>query len=90
MNKKPLQLTPQQLIVYRELERIKMRWFAFWFVMPLFAIGFLSFLGAVLFVERQVMPKSIIGGVDALLGWAVKTIVSFLFSKHHYDPLRLK
>jgi hypothetical protein len=58
-----------------------MAWAAFWFVMPLFAIGFLSFLGSVFFIDQQVVPKSIIGGVDALLGWAVKTIVSFLFSK---------
>lgn len=82
MNKKLLQLTPEQLAVYRELELIRMAWAAFWFVMPLFAIGFLSFLGAVFFVNQQIVPKSIIGGVDGLLGWAVKTIVSFLFSKH--------
>ena len=81
MNKKPVQLTPEQLVVCRELELIKMTWVAFLFVMPLFAIGFLAFLGAVFFVHQQVIPKSIIGGVDALLGWAVHTIVSFLFSK---------
>jgi hypothetical protein len=81
MKKELLVLTPEQLVVYRELELIRMAWFAFWFVMPLFAIGFLSFLYAVFFVDQQVLPKSIVGGVDALLGWSVKTIVTFLFSK---------
>lgn len=81
MSDKQLQLSSEQLIVYRELQLIKMAWAAFWFVMPLFAIGFLSFLGALFFVDQQVVPKSIIGGVDTLLGWAVHTIVSFLFSK---------
>jgi len=82
MNNKLLKLTPEQFAVYKELELIRMAWAAFWFVMPLFAIGFLSFLGAVFFIDQQIVPKSIIGGADALLGWAVKTIVSFLFSKH--------
>jgi hypothetical protein len=81
MNNKLLKLTPEQLVVYKELQLIRMAWAAFWFVMPLFAIGFLSFLVSVFFIDQQVVPKSIIGGVDALLGWAIKTIVSFLFSK---------
>jgi hypothetical protein len=81
MNNDLLKLTPEQLAVYRELQLIRMAWVAFWFVMPLFAIALLSFLYAVFFVDQQVAPKVILGGVDGLLGWAVKTIISFLFSK---------
>ena len=78
--------SPEQLKVYTELERIRMAWVTLWFVLPLFAIGFLSFLYAVLFVEKQAVPKAIVGGINLLLGWALKRIVSYLFP----SPTRAK
>ena len=79
MNEEILKITPDQLIVYKELESNKMAWVAFWFVMPLFTIGFLAFLASIFLVHEQTFPKSIAGGVDFLLGFPVHRIISYLF-----------
>jgi hypothetical protein len=79
MNHNHLDLTPEQLTVYTELQRIRMAWVTLAVVLILFAIGLLSFLYAVFWVERQDAPKVILGGIDGVLGWALKTIISYLF-----------
>jgi hypothetical protein len=81
MSNKLLHLTPDQLIIYKQLEEIRMAWTAFWFVMPLFTIGFLAFIAAIFWVREQTLAKALTGGVDFLLGTSVKSIISYLFPK---------
>jgi hypothetical protein len=77
---KDLNLTPQQLEVYRVINRINMAWVTLYVILALFAIGLLSFLCAIFYVPSQTAPKVLLGGINTLLGWSIKTIVSFLFS----------
>jgi len=79
MNKDPLDLTPEQLKVYAELQRIRMAWVTLSVVLSLFSIALLSFLYSVFFVAEQTAPKVILGGIDTLLGWALKMIIAYLF-----------
>jgi hypothetical protein len=79
MNKDLLNLTPEQLTVYTELQRIRMGWVTLYVVLSLFSIALLSFLYAVFFVTEQTAPKVILGGIDTLLGWALKMIIAYLF-----------
>ncbi len=77
---KDLNLTPQQLEVYRVISRLNMAWVTLVVILTLFTIGLLSFLYSIFWVESQWMPKLILGGINTLLGWSLKTIVGFLFS----------
>jgi hypothetical protein len=79
LNNDLLNLTLEQLTVYRKLQRIRMGWVTLIVALSLFSIGFLSFLYAVFFVQQQTASKVIMGGIDTLLGWALKTIITNLF-----------
>lgn len=74
-----LKLTPDQLKIYTELQRIRMGWLTLYVVLGLFTIGFFSFLYALFFIHEQTLAKAITGGIDTLLGWALKNIVAYLF-----------
>lgn len=74
-----LRLTPEQLAVYTELQRIRMAWVTLPVILALFAIGFLAFLYALFHIPQQGLPKTIVGGIDTLLGFALKTIITYLF-----------
>lgn len=74
-----LKLTPDQLKIYTELQRIRMGWLTLYVVLGLFTIGFFSFLYALFFIHEQTLSKAITGGIDTLLGWALKDIVAYLF-----------
>jgi len=79
MNNDPLNFTLERLTVYKELQRIRMGWVTLLVVLSLFSIGLLSFLYAVFFVQEQNASKVIMGGIDTLLGWALKIIITYLF-----------
>ncbi|PYU46644.1 MAG: hypothetical protein DMG54_02670 [Acidobacteria bacterium] len=46
---------------------------------PLFTFGFLAPLASIFFVNELLLPKSIVCGLDSLLGFSVRTIISYLF-----------
>jgi hypothetical protein len=71
-------LTPEQLKIYEGLQRIYMAWAALVCIFGLFTAGFVCFLVAV-FQSGADVPKGILGGIDFLLGWALKTIIKNLF-----------
>ncbi len=75
-----LDLSPQQLAVYKVIQRNYMAWVALIVVLSLFVIGFLSFLYSIFCVGGQGASKTILGGIDGLLGWCVKAIINYLFS----------
>jgi len=56
-----------------------MGWVTLFVVLGLFTVGFASFLYALFCIHEQTLAKSITGGIDTLLGWALKDIVAYLF-----------
>ena len=56
-----------------------MAWVALWFILALLAVGLISFLIALFWVQSQSTAKILLGGVDTLLGLAVRTIIAYLF-----------
>jgi hypothetical protein len=56
-----------------------MAWVALWFILILFSIGLLSFLAALFWVDRAGIAKTLLGGVDTLLGLALRTVMANLF-----------
>jgi hypothetical protein len=81
MKQLPPDLTPTQLKAFEALERIRMAWIALWFVLALFSITLLSFLVALFVLQSDAMPKTILGAVNGLMGWAVKVVLAHLFPK---------
>lgn len=75
----PPQFTPTQLRAYEVLQRIRMAWLTLCVVLALFSIGLLSFLYAVFWLETETGPKLILGGIDLLLGLALREIIAYLF-----------
>lgn len=73
-------LSDKQLNVYREVARIRMAWVVLFVILGLFAVGFIAFLYAALTGTGSNTVQAITGGIDLLLGWAVKMIVKYLFS----------
>jgi hypothetical protein len=81
MKQIPENLTPSQLKVYEVVHRIRMAWVTLGCVLGLFVLGFFSFLYAMFFVESHEVPKGVLGGIDALLAWALKIILNNLFPR---------
>jgi small neutral amino acid transporter SnatA (MarC family) len=79
MKQLPANLTPAQAKVYEVIQRNRMAWTALLFVLILLAVGFFSFLGAMFFLPSQAVAKGILGGIDLLLGWALKIMLKNLF-----------
>jgi hypothetical protein len=62
-----------------------MAWVALWFALGLFTIGFFSFLYAIFYLKHQGAEKSILGGIDTLLGFALRTVFAHLFPRPGAD-----
>jgi hypothetical protein len=85
MKKLPGNLTPSQLKVYEVVQHIRMAWVTLACVLGLLSIGFCCFLYAMFFVKSQEVAKGILGGIDALLAWALKIILNNLFPSKSGD-----
>ncbi len=79
MKQIPGNLTAAQLKVYEVVQRIRMAWVALLFVVIPFAFGVFAFLYAIFFLPQQEVAKGILGGINLLLGWALKIILNNLF-----------
>lgn len=77
--KELLKLSPDQLKIFTELQRIRMAWYTLFVILGLFSIGLLVFLYSVVWVKEQAAPKLILGGIDGVLGWCLKHVVVDLF-----------
>lgn len=75
-------LTPGQITAYTVLQRVRMAWTALITILALFVIGLLAFLYSVFFVHSAATPKLILGGIDGLLVWPLKAVVTYLFPPH--------
>jgi hypothetical protein len=78
---KPPALSPEQVSVYDAIQRIRMAWVSLIVVLALFTIGFGAFLYAIFFVSGQDIAKGIVGGIDGILVWSLRTILGNLFPK---------
>jgi uncharacterized membrane protein YwaF len=72
-------LSPEQLAVYTALQRARMCWLTLILLLVLFAIGFFAFLYAIFNVSEQQIQKGIVGGIDGLLVWSIRAVVTNLF-----------
>lgn len=79
MTKQPPAYTDRQLKTYDVLERTRMAWVVLHFLLGAFAVVLIAFLAGVFFVEMEFWVKGILGLLDGVLGWSIKTVVSFLF-----------
>jgi hypothetical protein len=79
--KPPPDLSLAQIKVYEVIQRNRMAWTTLTVVLTLLTVGFLSFLFAMFLLPQQDVAKGVLGGIDALLGWAVHRIVGNLFPK---------
>jgi hypothetical protein len=79
MNPDKLNLTPAQLIVYESLTKIRMAWVALVVLFVLFAGGFICFLFAIFRVPQQDVAKGSVGGIDGVLVWGLKIVLTNLF-----------
>lgn len=81
MKQLPGTLTTSQLKAFEVFHRIQMAYIALYCALGLFTTGFLSFLVAIFFVNEHTAPKTILGGIDALLGLILRTVYAHLFPK---------
>jgi len=72
-------LSPEQLAVYTALQRARMGWLTLIVLLALFVIGFFAFLYAIFKVPEQQIQKGIVGGIDTLLAWGIRAVVTNLF-----------
>lgn len=75
----PPSLTPRQLEAFKVIQRNYMAWVTLIVILILFTVGFLSFLYSIFWIGGQGTPKTILGGIDGLLGWCLKAIINYLF-----------
>jgi len=90
MSKPDHTITPAQLKVYDALQKIKMAWVALWAVLGLFTIVLIAFLYALFFIKGEEASKVIMGGTDATLGWALRTVYAYLFPAPKTDSVATK
>jgi hypothetical protein len=77
MNPSPVR-TDKQLKIYETLARIRMAQVAFYFTLALFLAAFVLFVIA-LFGGKNLTATTILGVIDGILGWALKTVYAYLF-----------
>lgn len=80
MKSPPPSYTPRQLKTATVLQRNQMAWVMFWFVLGVFAIIFGFFLYAAFWAKAGAATQAVLGGLDAILAYVMKPLVSFLFS----------
>jgi len=71
-------LTDRQLKTYEVLARVRMAWIALYFALGLFLTAFFVFVLA-LFLGKNAIATSIVGLIDGILGWVLRTVYSYLF-----------
>jgi|GraSoiStandDraft_41_1057321.scaffolds.fasta_scaffold1138664_3 hypothetical protein len=71
----------KQLKTLEVLQRIKMAWVTLYVILGLFTVGFGAFLVSVFMLPGDGISKSILGGIDLLLGWSLRAVVGNLFPR---------
>jgi hypothetical protein len=56
-----------------------MAWVMLWFLIIAFSCGFATFLYLIIWDKGTAAQQVSVGGLDGLLGWAMKTVVTYLF-----------
>jgi hypothetical protein len=81
MPKPDIKITDRQLRVWEVTQKIHMAWVALWAALGLFTLVLLAFLYALFFVDGHETSKAIMVGVDGTLGWALRTVYTYLFPR---------
>jgi hypothetical protein len=76
-----LSLTDEQLKTVQALQRIKMAWILFYFMLTVFAVAFVLLIISVFFSKAQAWEKIAFFLFNGILSWSVKTLHLHLFPK---------
>jgi uncharacterized membrane protein len=85
MTTTPPVLTEAQRKTVETLAKIRMAWVALWFALGLFSIAFIVFVLA-LFLGKSAVSTGIVGVIDGILAWTLKTVYSNLFPPPRRAP----
>ena len=72
-------LTDKQLKTIKELQRIRMAWILFYFMLTLFAAAFVLLIISVFFSQAEAWEKIGFFLFNGILGWSVKSLHRHLF-----------
>lgn len=71
--------TPRQLETFKVLEKNRMAWIMFWFLLGLFTLVLLALIYAVFSGKGETWVRVALVVLDGIVGWSIKRIVSYLF-----------
>ncbi len=71
--------TPRQLETFKVLQRNRMAWIMFWFLLFVFALILGGFMYAVVSGKGGRLIWGALLLLDGIVGWSIKIIVSYLF-----------
>lgn len=79
MSKKPPSYTKEQLETFDVLQRNRMAWIAFFFLLAVFTTILVALLYAAFTGKGEAWLKVGMLLLDGLVGWWVKQVISYLF-----------
>jgi Na+/proline symporter len=74
----PESYSPAALKTLEILERNRMAWIAFYYVIGLNSLFFVALIFAI-FTRKEWEATTILGALNGLIGWCLKTVLNFLF-----------
>ena len=72
-------LTPEQLLVYERLQKIRMAWVALIAAIVLFTVVLIAFVYSLIVLKSHWAAQTALGATDATLGFALRTVYVHLF-----------
>ena len=78
-NLPPPSYTPRQLETLLVLQRIKMAWVTFWFLLAIFSATFIALVFLIAADKGSMEAKVLVGAIDTLLGFSINTLVAYIF-----------
>jgi hypothetical protein len=82
MNSPPPAYTPRQLMTFKVLQRNRMAWVMFLFLMAVFTAVLWALAYAVFWANAADWIKAVFALLDGIVGWSIKQVVSYLFPSH--------
>ncbi len=78
MNQPP-SYSPDRLKTLAVLQRNRMAWIMFWFLLAVFTVVLAALMYAVFSGKGQTWIRVALVLLDGIVGWSIKSIVSYLF-----------
>ena len=90
MTNKPPAYTDRQLKTFDVLERNKMAWTMFTYLLCAFGVISLSLIIAVFFVSGiETWIKAVFAALDTVIGWSIRYVVVYLFPSSQVKPAQI-